>query len=146
MAGYPVVDFKVILHDGSYHNVDSSEMAFKIAGAVAFRKAMEKCKPVLLEPIMAVEIYVPEESAGDIMGDLNGRRGRILGMDVKGSMQVVRAQVPLAEMLNYAPTLTSMTGGRGNYHMESSHYDIVPQQLVERIVAEARKEKEEKSA
>ncbi len=146
LAGYPVVDFKVILHDGSYHNVDSSEMAFKIAGAVAFRKAMEKCKPVLLEPIMAVEIYVPEESAGDIMGDLNGRRGRILGMDVKGSMQVVRAQVPLAEMLNYAPTLTSMTGGRGNYHMESSHYDIVPQQLVERIVAEARQEKEEKSA
>lgn len=146
LAGYPVVDFKVVLHDGSYHNVDSSEMAFKIAGALAFKKAMEKCKPVLLEPVMAVEIYVPEESAGDIMGDLNGRRGRILGMDVKGSMQVVRAQVPLAEMLNYAPTLTSMTGGRGSYHMESSHYDIVPQQLVERIVAEARQEKEEKSA
>ncbi len=95
---------------------------------------------------MSVEIYVPEDSAGDIMGDLNGRRGRILGMDVKGSMQVVRAQVPLAEMLSYAPTLTSLTGGRGSYHMESSHYDIVPQQLIERIVAEARQEKAEKSA
>ena len=143
LAGYPMVDFKVVLHDGSYHNVDSSEMAFKIAGSLAFRKAMEKCKPVLLEPVMAVDIYVPEESAGDIMGDLNGRRGRILGMDVKGSMQVVRAQVPLSEMLNYAPTLTSMTGGRGSYHMESSHYDIVPQQLTERIIAEARQEKKD---
>jgi elongation factor G len=137
------VDFKVVLHDGSYHDVDSSEMAFKIAGSLAFRKAMEKCKPVLLEPVMAVDIYVPEDSAGDIMGDLNGRRGRILGMDVKGSMQVVRAQVPLSEMLNYAPTLTSMTGGRGSYHMESSHYDIVPQQLTERIIAKARQEKED---
>ncbi len=143
LAGFPVVDFKVILYDGSYHDVDSSEMAFKIAGALAFRKAMEKAKPVLLEPIMNVEVYAPEENAGDIMGDLNSRRGRIQGMDVKGHTQVIRAQVPLAEMLNYQPALTSMTGGRGSYQMESSHYDIVPPHLAEKIIAEAKKEAEE---
>jgi elongation factor G len=142
----PVVDFKVILYDGSYHDVDSSDMAFKIAGSLAFKKAMERAKPVLLEPIMNVEIYAPEESAGDVIGDLNGRRGRILGMDVKGSKQVVSAQVPMSEMLNYAPTLTSLTGGRGNFHMEQSHYDIVPAQLVERIIKETRSQKEETSA
>ena len=146
LAGYPVVDFKVILHDGSYHDVDSSEMAFKIAGALAFRKAMEQAHPVLLEPVMDVEVYAPEENAGDIMGDLNGRRGRIQGMDVKGTTQVIRAQVPMAEMLNYAPSLTSMTGGRGSFHMEQSHYDIVPTHLTDRIIEEARREKEEKSA
>ena len=146
LAGYPVVDFKATLYDGSYHDVDSSEMAFKLAGSLAFRNAMEKARPVLLEPIMLVEVYAPEEHSGDIMGDLNGRRGRIQGMDVKGSSQVIRAQVPLAEMLNYAPTLTSMTGGRGSYHMESSHYEIVPGNFSEKIIAEARREKEEKSA
>jgi len=143
LAGYPVVDFKVVLYDGSYHDVDSSEMAFKIAGSLAFRKAMEKASAVLLEPVMNVEVYAPEENAGDIMGDLNSRRGRIQGMDIKGSTQVIRAQVPLAEMLNYQPALTSMTGGRGSYHMEASHYDIVPHHLSEKIIAEAKKEAEE---
>ena len=142
----PMVDFKATLCDGSYHDVDSSEMAFKLAGSQAFRNAMEKARPVLLEPIMLVEVCAPEEHSGDIMGDLNGRRGRIQGMDVKGSSQVIRAQVPLVEMLNYAPTLTSMTGGRGSYHMENSHYEIVPGNFSEKIIAEARREKEEKSA
>jgi elongation factor G len=143
LAGFPVVDFKVILYDGNYHDVDSSEMAFKIAGSLAFRKGMEQAKPVLLEPIMDVEVYAPEENAGDIMGDLNGRRGRIQGMDIKGSTQVIRAQVPMSEMLNYQPTLTSMTGGRGSFHMERSHYDIVPNQLSEKIVEETKREAEE---
>ena len=143
LAGYPVVDFKVVLYDGSYHDVDSSEMAFKIAGGLAFRKAMEKAKPVLLEPVMNIEVYAPEENAGDIMGDLNSRRGRIQGMDVKGHTQVIRAQVPLAEMLNYQPALISMTGGRGSYHMEQSHYDIVPPHMAEKVIAEAKKEAEE---
>ena len=146
IAGYPVVDFKVTLYDGSYHDVDSSDMAFKIAGSLAFKKAMGQAKPVLLEPIMNVEIYAPEETAGDLMGDLNSRRGRIQGMDVKGTTQVILAQVPMAEMLNYAPTLISVTGGRGSFHMEQSHYDVVPAQLMERIIAETQREKEEKSA
>ncbi len=140
LAGFPVVDFKVILYDGSYHNVDSSEMAFKIAGSLAFKKAMESARPVLIEPIMNIEVYVPEESAGDVMGDLNGRRGKIQGMDVKGTTQVIRAQVPFAEMLNYAPVLTSVTGGRGSYHMENSHYEIVPPHLVEKIISEAKQD------
>jgi elongation factor G len=143
LAGYPVVDFKVELYDGSYHEVDSSEMAFKVAGSLAFKKAMEQARPVLLEPIMNVEVFAPEENAGDIMGDMNGRRGRIMGMDMKGNTQVIRAQVPLAEMLSYAPVLTSVTGGRGSYRMEPSHYDIVPAHLTEKIVAEAKKNKEE---
>ena len=146
LAGYPVVDFKVILYDGAYHDVDSSEIAFKIAGSLAFKKAMDQAKPVLLEPIMDVEVYVPEENSGDVMGDLNGRRGRIQGMDVRGRSQVIRVQVPQAEMLTYAPVLTSMTSGRGSYHMEYSHYDIVPAHLAEKVIAEAQKEKEEKSA
>lgn len=145
LAGYPVVDFKVVLYDGSYHQVDSSELAFKIAGSLAFKKAMELATPVLLEPIMNVELYAPEENAGDLMGDLSSRRGRILGMDVKGTTQVIRAQAPLAEMLSYAPVLTSLTGGRGSYHMEHSHYDIVPSHLAEKIIAEARKQKEEEN-
>jgi elongation factor G len=143
LAGFPVVDFKVTLFDGSYHDVDSSEMSFKIAGSVAFKKGMEESRPVLLEPVMDVEVYVPEENAGDIMGDLNSRRGRIQGMDRKGNSQVVKAQVPLAEMLSYAPVLTSLTGGRGSYRMEKSHYDVVPAHLAEKIIAEAKKEKEE---
>ncbi len=140
IAGYPVVDFRVTLYDGSYHNVDSSEMAFKIAGALAFRKAMQQARPVLIEPVMDIEVYVPEEFAGDVMGDLNGRRGKIQGMDVRGTTQIVRAQVPFAEMLNYAPVLTSMTGGRGSYHMEPSHYDIVPPHMAEQIVKKAKQD------
>jgi elongation factor G len=141
VAGYPVVDFKVTLYDGSYHDVDSSEMAFKIAGSLAFRKAMEQARPVLLEPIMKVEVYVPEENSGDIMGDLNSRRGRIQGMDIKTGMQVVHAEVPMAEMLNYAPTLTSVTGGRGSFHMEKSHYDVVPPHFAEKVIEEAKRDK-----
>ncbi|MBI4454468.1 MAG: elongation factor G [Acidobacteria bacterium] len=146
LAGYPVVDFKVTLTDGSYHEVDSSELAFKIAGSLAFKKAMEQAKPVLLEPVMNAEIYCPEESAGDLMGDLNGRRGRILGMDSKGHMQIIRAQVPFAEMLTYAPDLTSMTGGRGSFHMEFSHYDQVPAHIAAKIIEEKRKSAQEGAA
>ena len=135
LAGYPVVDFRVILYDGSYHDVDSSELAFKIAGSLAFKKCMEQAKPCLLEPIMNVEITVPEINSGDIMGNLNGRRGRIQGMEPKGGSTVVKAQVPLAEMLTYASDLTSMTQGRGTYAMEFSHYDVVPQPIAEKIVA-----------
>jgi elongation factor G len=118
-------------------------MAFKIAGGLAFKKAMAQAKPVLLEPIMNVEVYTPEEFAGDVMGDMNSRRGRIQGMDVKGNTQVIRVQVPLAEMLSYASTLTSLTGGRASYHMELSHYDIVPAHMAEKIIEEAKREKEE---
>jgi elongation factor G len=141
LAGYPVVDFKVTLLDGSYHDVDSSEMAFKIAGSLAFKKAMEQTKPVLLEPIMQVEVYVPEECAGDIMGNLNSRRGRVQGMESRGKFTVVRASVPMAEMLNYAPDLTSMTGGRGSYTMELSGYEIVPAQIQSKIVELAKRER-----
>jgi elongation factor G len=135
LAGYPVVDFKVILFDGSYHDVDSSEMAFKLAGSKGFKKCMEQAKPCLLEPIMNVEIHVPENYSGDIMGNLNGRRGRIQGMEPQAGSTVVKAQVPLAEMLTYASDLTSMTQGRGTYSMEMSHYDIVPQMIADKIVA-----------
>ncbi len=135
LAGYPVVDFRVILFDGSYHDVDSSEIAFKLAGSKGFKKCMEQAKPCLLEPIMNVEITVPENYSGDIMGNLNGRRGRIQGMEPKSGSTVVKAQVPLAEMLTYASDLTSMTQGRGTYAMEMSHYDIVPQQIADKIVA-----------
>ena len=135
LAGYPVVDFRVILYDGSYHDVDSSEIAFKLAGSKGFKKCMEQAKPCLLEPIMNVEITVPENYSGDIMGNLNGRRGRIQGMEPKSGSTVVKAQVPLAEMLSYASDLTSMTQGRGTYSMEMSHYDIVPQMIADKIVA-----------
>ncbi len=138
LAGYPVVDFRVILFDGSYHEVDSSEIAFKLAGSKAFKKAMEQAKPCLLEPIMNVEITVPEQYAGDIMGNLNGRRGRVQGMEPKSGSTIIKAQVPLAEMLTYASDLTSMTQGRGTYTMEYSHYDIVPQPIAEKIVAAAK--------
>jgi elongation factor G len=143
LAGYPVVDFRVILYDGSYHEVDSSEIAFKLAGSKGFKKAMEQAKPCLLEPLMNVEITVPENYAGDIMGNLNGRRGRVQGMDAKGGSTVIKAQVPLAEMLTYASDLTSMTQGRGTYSMEFSHYDIVPQPIADKIVAAHRPEAEE---
>lgn len=135
LAGYPVVDFRVTLFDGSYHDVDSSEIAFKLAGSKGFKKCMEQAKPCLLEPIMHVEITVPDNYSGDIMGNLNGRRGRIQGMEPKGGATVVKAQVPLAEMLTYASDLTSMTQGRGTYAMEYSHYDVVPQGIADKIVA-----------
>lgn len=134
MAGYPVVDFKVDLVDGSFHPVDSSEMAFKIAGSMAFKKAMMDAKPTLLEPIMVMEIIVPDDCMGDVIGDLNSRRGRVLGMESKGKKQIVRANVPLAEVLKYAPDLRSMTAGRGMFTMKFSHYEEVPGQLQEKIV------------
>jgi elongation factor G len=139
LAGYPVVDFRVTLFDGSYHEVDSSDIAFKLAGSKAFKKCMEQAKPCLLEPIMNVEISVPENFSGDIMGNLNGRRGRIQGMEpAKAGATVVKAQVPLAEMLTYASDLTSMTQGRGTYSMDFSHYDVVPQPIAEKITAAAK--------
>lgn len=138
LAGYPVVDFKVVLYDGSYHDVDSSELSFKLAARKAFKAAMEAARPALLEPIMNVEIQVPVEYAGDIMGDLNSRRGRISGMDTRGGTQIVRAQVPMAEMLDYQNVLTSMTQGRGSFTMEASHYDFVPQMQAEKVIAAAK--------
>ncbi|QTA80429.1 Elongation factor G [Desulfonema limicola] len=142
LAGFPCVDFKVTVDDGSYHAVDSSEMAFKIAGSLAYRKAVEQAKPVLLEPIMNITVVTPDEYMGDIMGDMNGRRGRVIGMDSEGKKQVIKAQGPLAEFQTYAPDLRSMTGGRGLYSMEFSHYDEVPAQLAEKIIEEVNKEKE----
>ena len=144
LAGYPVVDFKVTLYDGSYHPVDSSELAFKVAGSLAFKKGMEQANPVLLEPIMDVEIYAPQEYAGDLMGDLTSRRGRLQGVDVRRGTQVIKAQVPMAEMVSYAPVLTSMTQGRGTYHMEMSHYDEVPAHIAQKIIDEANKERKGK--
>ena len=143
LAGFPVVDFRVSLYDGSYHDVDSNELSFKMAGRIAFKKAMEQAKPTLLEPIMSAEITVPDEFAGSIMGDLNGRRGRIQGMDNKGGKTIVKAQVPMAEMLTYGADLTSMTQGRGSFNMEMSHYDIVPQALQEKIITQAKAERGE---
>jgi elongation factor G len=139
LAGYPVVDFRAIVYDGSYHDVDSSEMAFKMAGRLAFRAAMEQAKPALLEPIMKVEIEAPDEFAGAVMGDLNSRRGRVQGMDSAGTGTIVHAQVPLAEMLSYGTTLTSMTQGRGTFRMEMDHYDFVPPAISEKIAAGAKK-------
>ena len=143
LAGYPVVDFRVILYDGSYHDVDSNELSFKTAGRIAFRKAMEQAKPTLLEPIMHVEITVPEEFAGAIMGDLNSRRGRIQGMDNKGHNTIVKAEVPMSEMLTYGAELTSMTQGRGTFHMDMAHYDVVPTSIQEKIVSAYKAEKGE---
>ncbi|MGI6097583.1 MAG: elongation factor G [Dethiobacteria bacterium] len=137
LAGYPIVDIKATLYDGSYHDVDSSEMAFKIAAAQAFKKAMMKAVPVLLEPIMKVEVIIPEEYLGDIIGDLNGRRGRIEGMDTQAGAQVVHSYVPLAEMFGYATELRSHTQGRGTYSMEFSHYEEVPGNLAEKVIKNA---------
>ena len=138
MAGYPVTDFKVTLYDGSYHDVDSSEMAFKLAGRKAFRAAMQQAKPALLEPIMKVEVETPAEFAGDLMSDFNGRRGRISGMDLKGNVQSIRAQVPMSEMLNYQNDLISKTQGRASFHMEFDHYDYVPALQADKIIAAAK--------
>jgi elongation factor G len=141
VAGFPMVDFQVELYDGQYHDVDSSEMAFKIAGSLAYKDAVAKCRPTLLEPVMKVEIAVPEEYAGSVMGDLSSRRGRPQGMEPRGSLQVIKAEVPMSEMLSYDADLTSMTGGRGTYHMEMGHYDEVPSHLQEKIAAAARAER-----
>jgi elongation factor G len=141
LAGYPVVDFRVILYDGSYHDVDSNELSFKTAGWLAFKDGMSRAKPTLLEPIMNVEVYTPGDYAGDLMGDLNGRRGRISGMEARGQTTVIKAQVPMSEMLTYEQHLTSVTGGRGAYQMEYSHYDEVPAHLQQKIVATAKAER-----
>jgi elongation factor G len=130
-----MVDFKVTLYDGTYHDVDSNELSFKTAGRLAYRDAMSRARPTILEPIMNVEVFAPSEFAGDLMGDLNSRRGRIAGMDSRAAMTVIRAQVPMAEMLTYEQALTSATGGRGSYQMEYSHYEEVPAHLQGRIVA-----------
>jgi elongation factor G len=135
LAGYPLVDIKATIVDGSYHDVDSSEMAFKIAGSMALKAAKDKCKPVLLEPIMNVEVTVPEEYMGDVMGDLNSRRGRIEGMESRAGAQIIRSKVPLSEMFGYSTTLRSRTQGRGVYSMQISHYEEVPKSISEEIIA-----------
>jgi elongation factor G len=140
LGGYPVVDFKVILYDGSYHEVDSSDIAFKIAASKAFKKAMKEAKPTILEPVMNVEVYTPEAYMGDIMGNLNGRRGKVQGMEQKGGLRVLKAVVPMSEMLDFEPTLTSITGGRGSFLMEFSHYEEAPSHIQQKIIAEAIKE------
>jgi elongation factor G len=139
LAGYPVVDFRVRLKDGQYHDVDSSEMAFKIAGSMAFQQGMEQARPTILEPIMHVDISAPSEYVGDLMGDLNSRRGRVEGVDAEEDMQTVHARVPMSEMLTYGSTLRSITQGRGSFHMEFSHYEEVPRNLQDKIIAESKK-------
>jgi elongation factor G len=146
MAGYPVVDIKAEVFDGKEHPVDSKDIAFQIAGREAFKMAVHGAGPKLLEPIMALEIVVPEEYVGDVMGDLNSRRGRVAGVDIAGGRQIIKANVPLAEILRYATELTSMTGGRGQFTMEVAHYEEVPQQIAEKIIAAAKPSEEEKKA
>ncbi len=147
LAGYPVVDVKVKLYDGGYHDVDSSEMAFKIAAHIGFKKAFEQCKPVLLEPIMTITVTCPADNVGDVIGDLNGRRGKVLGAEAKpNGQQVVRAAVPMAEVLRYAPDLRSMTGGRGDFELEFSHYEEVPPHIAERIIKEAQAQRGSENA
>jgi elongation factor G len=143
LAGFPVVDFRAVVYDGSYHDVDSNELSFKTAGRLAFRNGMEQAKPCLLEPIMKVVLEAPDEFAGSLMGDLNGRRGRVQGMESKGRTTVINAEVPMAEMLTYGTQLTSMTQGKGSYRMEMDHYDIVPQAVAEKILANAKRPIEE---
>ncbi|MBP1721895.1 MAG: translation elongation factor, partial [Deltaproteobacteria bacterium] len=145
LAKYPVVDVRVSLYDGSFHDVDSSDIAFKIAASMGFRKVMQEAKPILLEPLMNVAITIPDDCMGDVIGDLNARRGRVLGMEPKINCQVIKAQVPMAEILKYASDLTSITGGRGTFTMEFSHYEEVPGQLAEQIIAQHKTEIEEES-
>jgi elongation factor G len=141
LAGFPMVDFRVTVFDGSYHDVDSNELSFRLAGSLAFKDAMTRARPTILEPIMNVEVYAPSDFAGDLMGDLNSRRGRIGGMDTRGVMTIIKAIVPMSEMLTYEQHLTSATGGRGTYHMEYSHYDEVPAHLQTKIIAAAKAER-----
>ena len=142
LAGYPVVNLRVTLYDGSFHDVDSSDMAFKIAGSMGFKKAFMEAKPILLEPVMNVEVVVPAECMGDIIGDLNSRRGKMKGVEPRNNIEVIKATAPLSEMLNYAPDLKSISGGRGFFTMEFSRYEEVPSHLSEKIIAESKKEKE----
>jgi elongation factor G len=144
LSGNPVVDIKVTLYDGSYHDVDSSEMAFKIAGSLAMKKALEQCKPIMLEPIMNITVVVPEDCMGDVMGDLNSRRAKIEGMNARGKYQELKAQVPLAEILSYAPNLTSITSGRGTFSLSFSHLEPVPYNIQEKIVEEVKAAKDAK--
>ncbi|GFO63440.1 elongation factor G [Geomonas paludis] len=141
LAGNPVVDFKVALFDGSFHTVDSSEMAFKVAGSMAFKKAMEQCKPVLLEPIVNMKITVPDENMGDVIGDLNSRRGKVVGVEPKANSQIIRSVVPMSEVLTYSNDLRSMTSDRGMFTSEFSHYEEVPSHLAQKIIAEAQDQK-----
>lgn len=145
LAGYQVVDLKVTLFDGSFHPVDSSDMAFKIAGSMGFKKAVQEARPTLLEPVMNMTVTVPEDCMGDVIGDLNSKRGKVLGVEAHGSLQVIKAQVPMAEVLKYSSALRSMTSGRGNFTMEFSHYEEVPPQASEKIIQQARAKNEEKS-
>jgi elongation factor G len=143
IAGYPVKDVRVRVYDGSYHSVDSSEMAFKVAGSQAMKQALEEARPVLLEPIMLVSVNAPEDTVGDVIGDLNSRRGRPLGMEPAGAgMTDIKAEVPMAEMLSYAPDLRSITGGQGEFTMQFERYEEVPGHLAGRVVDEARAERE----
>jgi elongation factor G len=142
LAGYPVVDFRATVFDGSFHPVDSNELSFKLAGSLAFKDGMTRARPTILEPIMNVEVHAPSDFAGDLMGDLNSRRGRISGMDTRGTTTIIKAQVPMAEMLTYEQHLTSATGARGSYHMEYSHYDEVPSHLQAKIIAASKAERE----
>jgi len=141
LAGYPIVDVRVVLHYGSYHNVDSSEMAFKIAASQAFRKGFMEAKPVLLEPIYNLEVKVPEDAMGDVMGDISGRRGKISGMETVGHNQIIRAQVPASELHKYATVLRSRTGGRGAFKASMSHYEEVPREQAEKIILTSDKSK-----
>jgi elongation factor G len=146
VAGYPIQDVKVTLFDGQHHSVDSSEMAFKIAGSMAFKDAYGKADPVLLEPIMELEATVPDEAVGAVNGDLNSRRGRLHGMEPAGGMTTIKAEVPMAELLTYAQTITSLTGGRGDYAMHFLRYEEVPAHVAQKVIEENRKEREEAAA
>ena len=143
LAGFPLVDIQIDLFDGKYHPVDSSDMAFQIAGSMAFATAIEQADPGLLEPIMNVAITVPEQFMGNIIGDLNGRRGQVMGVDQLGKKQVIQANVPLAEMLRYSIDLKSMTSARGNFTMEFSHYEIAPDDVAQKVIAASKTEAEE---
>jgi elongation factor G len=142
VAGYPVKGVRVKLFDGQHHSVDSSEMAFKIAGSMAFKDAMENAEPALMEPIMTVSVLVPEDCVGDVIGDLNSRRGRPLGMEPKGAVTEIKAEVPMAEMLEYAPDLRAITGGRGEYSMDLARYEEVPAHVAQQVVARAQEARE----
>jgi elongation factor G len=143
VAGYQVMDVKVTLYDGSFHTVDSSDNAFKVAGSLGFKKAVQEAKPVILEPIITVDVLVPEEYMGDVMGDLSMRRGKIQGTEQEGSLQKIKAQVPLAELHRYSTSLRSMTQGRGTHSREFSHYEEVPHDVAQKLIAEAEAAKEE---
>jgi elongation factor G len=145
LAGYPVVDVRVHCVDGKHHAVDSNEMAFKLAGSFGFKSAIEQGKPTILEPVMDVEVSIPDQFVGDVMGDISGRRGRVQSSDARGGAQIINAQVPMSEMLEYASTLTSITGGQGEFNIEFSHYEEAPAHVQEKIIAEANAAKAEES-